>query len=110
MVCGYRLRLESYVVLVATQIETASEMNMSVCPGENEDEKLNEVMYEAWRFNRDCKLLREGLQGLSWDGQYQFISSLSVFFIVSHETTKTKAAVFHIHSHPLDIFLFPQMH
>uniref|UniRef100_A0A8C6ULS1 MAP kinase-activated protein kinase 5 n=1 Tax=Neogobius melanostomus TaxID=47308 RepID=A0A8C6ULS1_9GOBI len=36
--------------------------------GENEDEKLNEVMYEAWRFNRDCKLLRDGLQGLSWDG------------------------------------------
>ncbi|KAJ0019689.1 hypothetical protein NQD34_007258 [Periophthalmus magnuspinnatus] len=35
---------------------------------ENEDEKLNEVMYEAWRFNRDCKLLRDGLQGLSWDG------------------------------------------
>ncbi|XP_049906774.1 MAP kinase-activated protein kinase 5 isoform X2 [Epinephelus moara] len=37
--------------------------------GENEDEKLNEVMYEAWRFNRDCKLLRDGLQGLSWDGR-----------------------------------------
>ncbi|XP_024908877.1 MAP kinase-activated protein kinase 5 isoform X2 [Cynoglossus semilaevis] len=37
--------------------------------GENEDEKLNEVMHEAWRFNRDCKLLREGLQGLSWDGR-----------------------------------------
>ncbi|KAM9393590.1 MAP kinase-activated protein kinase 5 isoform 2-T2 [Pholidichthys leucotaenia] len=36
--------------------------------GENEDEKLNEVTYEAWRFNRDCKLLRDGLQGLSWDG------------------------------------------
>uniref|UniRef100_A0A8C2GJP2 non-specific serine/threonine protein kinase n=1 Tax=Cyprinus carpio TaxID=7962 RepID=A0A8C2GJP2_CYPCA len=36
--------------------------------GDNEDEKLNEVMHEAWRFNRDCKLLREGLQGLSWDG------------------------------------------
>ncbi|KAG8011793.1 MAP kinase-activated protein kinase 5, partial [Nibea albiflora] len=37
--------------------------------GENEDEKLNEVMYDAWRFNRDCKLLRDGLQGLSWDGR-----------------------------------------
>ncbi|XP_045562756.1 MAP kinase-activated protein kinase 5 isoform X3 [Salmo salar] len=37
--------------------------------GENEDEKLNEVMHEAWRFNRDCKLLRDGLQGLSWDGR-----------------------------------------
>ncbi|XP_057688934.1 MAP kinase-activated protein kinase 5 isoform X3 [Corythoichthys intestinalis] len=37
--------------------------------GENEDEKLNVVMYEAWRFNRDCKLLRDGLQGLSWDGR-----------------------------------------
>ncbi|KAA8592721.1 hypothetical protein FQN60_018176 [Etheostoma spectabile] len=35
--------------------------------GENEDDKLNEVMYEAWRFNRDCKLLRDGLQALSWD-------------------------------------------
>ncbi|KAG7271697.1 hypothetical protein CRUP_025558, partial [Coryphaenoides rupestris] len=28
--------------------------------GENEDEKLNQVMHEAWRFNRDCKLLRDG--------------------------------------------------
>uniref|UniRef100_A0A8C7MYG8 MAP kinase-activated protein kinase 5 n=1 Tax=Oncorhynchus kisutch TaxID=8019 RepID=A0A8C7MYG8_ONCKI len=37
--------------------------------GENEDEKLNEVMHDAWRFNRDCKLLRDGLQGLSWDGR-----------------------------------------
>ncbi|MED6236908.1 MAP kinase-activated protein kinase 5 [Ataeniobius toweri] len=37
--------------------------------GENKDEKLNEVMHEAWRFNRDCKLLRDGLQGLSWDGR-----------------------------------------
>lgn len=37
--------------------------------GENEDEKLNEVMHEAWRFNRDCKLLRDGLQGLNWDGK-----------------------------------------
>eukprot|EP00066_Takifugu_rubripes_P024665 XP_011613931.1 PREDICTED: MAP kinase-activated protein kinase 5-like [Takifugu rubripes] len=37
--------------------------------GENEDEKLNELMYEAWRINRDCKLLRDGLQGLSWDGR-----------------------------------------
>ncbi|XP_051545541.1 MAP kinase-activated protein kinase 5 isoform X3 [Myxocyprinus asiaticus] len=37
--------------------------------GDNEDEKLNEVTYEAWRFNRDCKLLRDGLQGLSWDGR-----------------------------------------
>ena len=48
----------------------ASEGNVFVCPGENEDEKLNEVMHDAWRFNRDCKQLREGLQGLSWDGQY----------------------------------------
>lgn len=40
-----------------------------VFAGENEDEKLNEVTYEAWRVNRDCKLLRDGLQGLSWDGQ-----------------------------------------
>ncbi|XP_016307394.1 MAP kinase-activated protein kinase 5 isoform X2 [Sinocyclocheilus anshuiensis] len=37
--------------------------------GDNEDEKLNEIMHEAWRFNRDCKLLRDGLQGLSWDGR-----------------------------------------
>ena len=37
--------------------------------GENEDEKLNEVMHEAWRFNRDCKPLRDGLHGLSWDGK-----------------------------------------
>lgn len=44
------------------------------CAGENEDEKLNEVMYEAWRFNRDCKLLRDGLQGLSWDGQCCLLS------------------------------------
>ncbi|CAB1321492.1 unnamed protein product [Coregonus sp. 'balchen'] len=36
--------------------------------GENEEEKLNEVMHEAWHFNRDCKLLRDGLKGLSWDG------------------------------------------
>lgn len=55
----------------------ASEVNVFVCPGENEDEKLNEVMYDAWRFNRDCKLLRDGLQGLSWDGRYHFISSSS---------------------------------
>lgn len=55
----------------------ASEVNIFVCAGENEDEKLNEVMYEAWRFNRDCKLLRDGLQGLSWDGQYHFIMSIS---------------------------------
>jgi len=26
-------------------------------------------MHEAWRFNRDCKLLRDGLQGLNWDGR-----------------------------------------
>lgn len=37
--------------------------------GDNENEKLSEVMHEAWRFNRDCKLLRDGLQGLSWDGR-----------------------------------------
>lgn len=39
---------------------------------ENEDEKLNEVMHEAWRFNRDCKLLRDGLHELNWDGRYLF--------------------------------------
>lgn len=44
-------------------------MQVCVFAGENEDEKLNELMYEAWRINRDCKLLRDGLQGLSWDGQ-----------------------------------------
>ncbi|MEQ2182030.1 MAP kinase-activated protein kinase 5, partial [Goodea atripinnis] len=44
--------------------------------GENKDEKLNEVMHEAWRFNRDCKLLRDGLQGLSWDGLYTSSSFL----------------------------------
>lgn len=62
----------------------SSEVNIFVGPGENEDEKLNEVMYEAWRFNRDCKLLRDGLQGLSWDGQYHFILALSgrTFFVL----------------------------
>uniref|UniRef100_A0A8C7UHM2 MAP kinase-activated protein kinase 5 n=1 Tax=Oncorhynchus mykiss TaxID=8022 RepID=A0A8C7UHM2_ONCMY len=44
-------------------------LNCVYVAGENEDEKLNEVMHDAWRFNRDCKLLRDGLQGLSWDGR-----------------------------------------
>ncbi|MGH0120880.1 UNVERIFIED_CONTAM: hypothetical protein FKN15_014064 [Acipenser sinensis] len=35
--------------------------------GENEDEKLNEVVHEAWRYNKDCKLLRDALQSLSWN-------------------------------------------
>lgn len=43
------------------------------CPflptGENEDEKLNEVMQEAWKYNRDCKLLRDTLQSFSWNGE-----------------------------------------
>lgn len=46
--------------------------------GENEDEKLNEVMHEAWRFNRDCKLLRDGLQGLSWDGKHNILHGYSI--------------------------------
>lgn len=50
-----------------------------VWAGENEDEKLNEVMYEAWRFNRDCKQLRDGLQGLSWDGQCEVPLVCSVY-------------------------------
>ncbi|XP_073420103.1 MAP kinase-activated protein kinase 5 isoform X2 [Dendrobates tinctorius] len=37
--------------------------------GENEDEKLNEVVLEAWEYNRDCKLLRDTLQSFSWNGQ-----------------------------------------
>ncbi|XP_071998959.1 MAP kinase-activated protein kinase 5 [Engystomops pustulosus] len=37
--------------------------------GENEDEKLNEVVLEAWECNRDCKLLRDTLQSFSWNGQ-----------------------------------------
>ncbi|XP_052024097.1 MAP kinase-activated protein kinase 5 isoform X5 [Apodemus sylvaticus] len=37
--------------------------------GENEDEKLNEVMQEAWKYNRDCKLLRDALQSFSWNGR-----------------------------------------
>ncbi|XP_064424266.1 MAP kinase-activated protein kinase 5 isoform X3 [Latimeria chalumnae] len=37
--------------------------------GENEDEKLNEVMQEAWKYNKDCKLLRDALQSLSWNGR-----------------------------------------
>lgn len=50
--------------------EPAAEERRCLCfAGENEDEKLNELMYEAWRINRDCELLRDGLQGLSWDGR-----------------------------------------
>ncbi|XP_026643162.1 MAP kinase-activated protein kinase 5 isoform X3 [Microtus ochrogaster] len=37
--------------------------------GENEDERLNEVMQEAWKYNRDCKLLRDALQSFSWNGR-----------------------------------------
>ncbi|KAH0625634.1 hypothetical protein JD844_015224 [Phrynosoma platyrhinos] len=37
--------------------------------GENEDEKLNEVMQEAWKYNRECKLLRDTLQTFSWNGR-----------------------------------------
>ncbi|XP_041079324.1 MAP kinase-activated protein kinase 5-like isoform X2 [Polyodon spathula] len=37
--------------------------------GENEDEKLNEVVHEAWRYNKDCKLLRDALQSLNWNGR-----------------------------------------
>uniref|UniRef100_A0A8D0H237 non-specific serine/threonine protein kinase n=1 Tax=Sphenodon punctatus TaxID=8508 RepID=A0A8D0H237_SPHPU len=37
--------------------------------GENEDEKLNEVMQEAWSYNRECKLLRDTLQSFSWNGR-----------------------------------------
>lgn len=37
--------------------------------GENEDEKLNEVMQEAWKYNRECKLLRDTLQTFSWNGE-----------------------------------------
>lgn len=48
-------------------------VDISMSAGENEDEKLNELMYEAWRINRDCKMLRDGLQGLSWDGQSPLI-------------------------------------
>lgn len=73
---------------VALREMAASEVNISIFAGENEDEKLNEVMYEAWRVNRDCKLLRDGLQGLSWDGQYHFISTkyykaMKLFYLVT---------------------------
>ncbi|OCT98436.1 MAP kinase-activated protein kinase 5 isoform X1 [Xenopus laevis] len=37
--------------------------------GENEDEKLNEVVQEAWQYNRDCQLLRDTLQSFSWNGR-----------------------------------------
>ncbi|OBS58847.1 hypothetical protein A6R68_10044 [Neotoma lepida] len=36
---------------------------------ENEDERLNEVMQEAWKYNRECKLLRDALQSFSWNGR-----------------------------------------
>ncbi|XP_071394602.1 MAP kinase-activated protein kinase 5 isoform X6 [Centroberyx affinis] len=61
--------LEKLRDVIAQCILPQAGHNVVVCPGENEDEKLNEVMHEAWRFNRDCKLLRDGLQGLSWDGR-----------------------------------------
>lgn len=41
-------------------------------------------MYDAWRFNRDCKLLRDGLQGLSWDGQCCLLSLKSSMFFFIH--------------------------
>lgn len=41
----------------------------SLSIGENEDEKLNEVMQEAWKYNRECKLLRDTLQSFSWNGR-----------------------------------------
>lgn len=62
------------------QTSEVKKNNFFFCAGENEDEKLNEVMYEAWRFNRDCKLLRDGLQGLSWDGQCCLLSLKSSMF------------------------------
>ncbi|XP_043924553.1 MAP kinase-activated protein kinase 5 [Protopterus annectens] len=37
--------------------------------GENEDEKLNELMQEAWNYNKDCRALRDALQSLSWNGR-----------------------------------------
>lgn len=42
-----------------------------LCIGENEDERLDEVMQEAWKYNRECKLLRDALQGFSWNGKTQ---------------------------------------
>ncbi|KAH0502257.1 MAP kinase-activated protein kinase 5 [Microtus ochrogaster] len=42
--------------------------------GENEDERLNEVMQEAWKYNRDCKLLRDALQSFSWNGSVYYSS------------------------------------
>lgn len=65
----------------------------SVFAGENEDEKLNELMYEAWRINRDCKLLRDGLQGLSWDGQYLFSSLPFVSFFSKPQSSFGKSCV-----------------
>lgn len=41
----------------------------SLSTGENEDEKLNEVVQEAWKYNRECKLLRDTLQSFSWNGR-----------------------------------------
>lgn len=74
MICVYfKAYMRHDCEAAALRERVASEGNIFVFAGENEDEKLNEVMYEAWRVNRDCKLLRDGLQGLSWDGQYHFI-------------------------------------
>lgn len=70
-----RDKIELFVLLTPRYMIGGS-VDISVFAGENEDEKLNELMYEAWRINRDCKLLRDGLQGLSWDGQSSFISLL----------------------------------
>lgn len=47
--------------------ENATSASLSI--GENEDEKLNEVVQEAWKYNRECKLLRDTLQSFSWNGR-----------------------------------------
>ncbi|KAJ7309825.1 hypothetical protein JRQ81_007896 [Phrynocephalus forsythii] len=50
--------------------------------GENEDEKLNEVMQEAWKYNRECKLLRDTLQTFSWNGFTDKVDRLKLAEIV----------------------------
>ena len=47
--------------------ENATSASLSI--EENEDEKLNEVVQEAWKYNRECKLLRDTLQSFSWNGR-----------------------------------------
>lgn len=49
------------------QENATSSSSLSI--GENEDEKLNEVVQEAWKYNRECKLLRDTLQSFSWNGR-----------------------------------------